>query len=256
MECFVMLKKVLVLFSLTYSLSIHAAQLPLWFLSDPATQAAMLVMHNVQVSSSVDYEYKLDFILDPRSKAFYNGQYEEYPSYANNIYGVLSVELNSLYTGDVDVRVSFNNVAGDTGFIQYTSPSMTFTLNENPGVTQRLTWYQPDFYTADDCVYYGGSSCDNPTNSQIDIQPWGTVEDGFFFELNMGIIDFVDIGAGQTGVGVNLTKGVSDLMTIRVGDGEYYDYDYLMVGNSVPVPASAWFFGSALIGLAGIKRKK
>jgi hypothetical protein len=26
--------------------------------------------------------------------------------------------------------------------------------------------------------------------------------------------------------------------------------------NPVPVPAAAWLFGSALIGLAGIKRKK
>ncbi len=33
-------------------------------------------------------------------------------------------------------------------------------------------------------------------------------------------------------------------------------FDNLTFTSSVPVPAAAWLFGSALIGLVGFKRKK
>ncbi|KKM03760.1 hypothetical protein LCGC14_1771180 [marine sediment metagenome] len=52
----------------------------------------------------------------------------------------------------------------------------------------------------------------------------------------------------------------SDIDTIKfytTNSGYFNDFvlDNIQVSN-VPIPAATWLFGSALIGLAGIKRKK
>ncbi len=52
----------------------------------------------------------------------------------------------------------------------------------------------------------------------------------------------------------------AEVITIRdrkSNTKEYYAGEQIVAGISeVPLPAAAWFFGSALAGLAGIKRKK
>ena len=54
-------------------------------------------------------------------------------------------------------------------------------------------------------------------------------------------------------VGDNLTFGFVAVATANNGSGVFYDN---LEFAPVPVPAAAWLFGSALIGLAGIKRKR
>jgi hypothetical protein len=46
-------------------------------------------------------------------------------------------------------------------------------------------------------------------------------------------------------------------MEIRTTFGDLWVLDYSeIVINSVPVPAAAWLFGSGLVGLVGIARRK
>jgi hypothetical protein len=59
---------------------------------------------------------------------------------------------------------------------------------------------------------------------------------------------------GATFASLGLTPGTYQWTW---GDGASADSYTLNIGaNAVPVPAAAWLFGSALIGLVGIKRKK
>jgi hypothetical protein len=62
-------------------------------------------------------------------------------------------------------------------------------------------------------------------------------------------------GMFHSGTSANTTAfGVSSAGSEVVG--VLHTGSYLVAPSSVPVPAAAWLFGSALVGLAGIKRKK
>lgn len=92
---------------------------------------------------------------------------------------------------------------------------------------------------------------------------WYDDGDGLF-SASLG--DSFDIFTAETFV------GEFDILTLAVlGAGLQWDVSYLLdfIGktdvlrlsvvssaSAVPVPAAAWLFGSALIGLVGIKRKK
>lgn len=59
-----------------------------------------------------------------------------------------------------------------------------------------------------------------------------------------------------SGVPVNAsTTSDFDLFFTTISNGGN-EYDYKFTWTTVPVPAAAWLFGSALVGLAGIKRKR
>lgn len=54
------------------------------------------------------------------------------------------------------------------------------------------------------------------------------------------------------------TLGAHKMFTIEFNTaGSHTSYDaFAVVANPVPVPAAAWLFGSALLGLAGLRKKK
>ena len=57
--------------------------------------------------------------------------------------------------------------------------------------------------------------------------------------------------------GVAAYDGVSlDLLTIELTDATATSFDNIALTSEVPVPAAAWLFGSALLGLVGVKRRK
>jgi len=60
------------------------------------------------------------------------------------------------------------------------------------------------------------------------------------------------IGAGMV-IGLNLHLITSDSSPLNADWSNQIIYNAV---NQVPVPAAAWFFGSALVDLVGIKRKK
>jgi hypothetical protein len=64
------------------------------------------------------------------------------------------------------------------------------------------------------------------------------------------VVDFAD-GVGALCGWWNLGNCVAD-----EGDAPYAQVDYTYEVSSVPVPAAVWLFGSALLGLAGVARRK
>jgi len=67
---------------------------------------------------------------------------------------------------------------------------------------------------------------------------------------------FVDIAITSDMVGDNLTFGFGATATRDNGSGVFYDNLEFAQVSQVPVPAAAWLFGSALLGLGVIKRKR
>jgi hypothetical protein len=67
---------------------------------------------------------------------------------------------------------------------------------------------------------------------------------------------FVDMAITADMVGDNLTFGFGATAANNNGSGVFYDNLEFAQVSAVPMPAAAWLFGSALIALAGIKRRK
>ena len=88
------------------------------------------------------------------------------------------------------------------------------------------------------------------------------IEHGFVYIYVGGIFDSSIV---LTGDGINSTAHLQDLSAFSnvteiliVPDdpaGLVYD-DFSFSPSAVPIPAAAWLFGSALLGLVGIKRRK
>lgn len=87
-----------------------------------------------------------------------------------------------------------------------------------------------------------------PSFVRIDIDGFGTGADfaNYAVSYRIGGEAFVDLAA----------IGVGDSFLITTLDTTASSQLYLSSVSSVPVPAAAWLFGSALIGLAGISRRR
>lgn len=88
-----------------------------------------------------------------------------------------------------------------------------------------------------------------------DFPAWGSFA---FSGITNDINDVANIHYSQTNpVQRELTPIESQIMSASGGNLEaWFDGTTFNVGAPVPIPATAWLFGSALIGLAGFKRKK
>lgn len=91
----------------------------------------------------------------------------------------------------------------------------------------------------------------NHISSQAQLAPGSSAEPGEVYHF--------DINATETTI-ENFDHNVQIKMLITDADLTYDTWGHLLVRNTevspVPVPAAAWLFSSALIGLVGFKRKK
>ena len=71
----------------------------------------------------------------------------------------------------------------------------------------------------------------------------------------MGVVEFLNTGPITTTM-IDIDKSVEELMKSFYSDTYSTDQFYTLAGNAIPVPAAAWLFGSALLGLVGIKRRQ
>lgn len=102
-----------------------------------------------------------------------------------------------------------------------------------------------------------------------DVKFWiGNVD---LLAFNLGGLDDTDIelisGMGSavtktaTASALPLTVGLDDLygnvlILKGLSSNDFFKFSSITVETVVPVPAAAWMFGSALLGLAGLKRKR
>jgi hypothetical protein len=82
------------------------------------------------------------------------------------------------------------------------------------------------------------------------LQNW-SFNDGFpstkvrFFNLQQDVLDSINLLGSLT------------IEIDRAGSYDYYGFDYAMLSDraAVPVPAAVWLFGSAMVGLFGMRRR-
>jgi len=67
---------------------------------------------------------------------------------------------------------------------------------------------------------------------------------------------FVDLNITADMVGDNLTFGFGAVATGTNGSGIFYDNLVFAQVSEVPVPAAVWLFGSGLLGLLGVARRR
>ena len=87
----------------------------------------------------------------------------------------------------------------------------------------------------------------SPAQGLTDPITFDLVNDFSFLMGNLG---------GVVALELTLSNGYFFNDLLDDADDYYYDDDYYEDYSEMPVPAAAWLFGSALMGLAGIKRRK
>lgn len=172
--------------------------------------------------------------------------------------------------GYAGLDVPFEPPFSDPGHIELTGYSITpfspagptssfsITLQNIGGPNPGQFDYSADwtYYGASGAVVINNVSCTNIPANMFDTSDFcgGTTHGGI--TTNGGFI-FVD--ALDTATQTPLAGPTSDAFDLRwtatTGSG-VYDWKLTFAPTAVPVPAAAWLFGSALVGLAGIKRKK
>jgi hypothetical protein len=80
---------------------------------------------------------------------------------------------------------------------------------------------------------------------------------------NPEVICFVDQACGSlfgsynnNVIGETVDFAITDLVYVSVPDGSTFTGNFSFTVSEVPLPATAWLFGSAMLGLFGVARRK
>jgi hypothetical protein len=88
------------------------------------------------------------------------------------------------------------------------------------------------------------------------------IDTEFNASFSQGIISDLYLGPETGGIAAHSTALISSSGTmipnggIRDDSGSFFIGSFLVTASPVPVPGAGWLFGSALIGLVGLKRQK
>lgn len=113
-------------------------------------------------------------------------------------------------------------------------------------------------YLGDDGVALGYYTLYDTDDSVIgDHAFYFSVEEGLFDLGDLALLGGLDITSESwmllaSAIGANVN---GDIIGQGLPAGGYIDQAFLLKASAVPVPAAAWLFGSALLGLVGIRRK-
>jgi hypothetical protein len=148
----------------------------------------------------------------------------------------------------VDVYFENTSNGGSIGLFGGGQSSMSFYLTD-----EGLMNNSGSFYI--DCCGEDYNASSPPVNTMsADIYPCAADGCSASALLNLLFVDYQAIGSAAS-LTFDNSPAASGLVYQQTDAFEGSVTMNLAVGN-VPVPAAAWLFGSALVGLAGIKRKK
>lgn len=169
-------------------------------------------------------------------------------------------------TGHLSATSASTTTYGADGFSFSGSSSSQATIDESSGVLQIASsdsWFQWEFivteYTTVSVSFSGllpedtsiSSSGSSLSMYECDFNCWGSspLSDNSSFLASPGIT-YVMYGGLNTEIGTITTSGSADA-----------NWSLNVTGTSaaapeVPIPAAAWLFGSGLLGLIGVARRK
>jgi hypothetical protein len=228
--------------ALVLSTSVNAAPIALWNINpNPAAPGQFL---NFDIGSSYDTDPSLSIVsysIDFDDGTNYTGT-DSSVSHAYSLFGVYNPTLTVGNTnGEIDA--STLTVYVNQGNLAPIANSGNYTL-----------------YQGDDLVLDGSSSTD-PNISQGDSivnYEWDLDNDGDYDAIGIApvISDTLLSTLGIDSLGTrNIHLRVSDIFgatSVTTAQLEVLDASL----KPVPVPAAAWLFGSGLIGLVGVARRK
>ncbi len=151
---------------------------------------------------------------------------------------------------DVDI-FSFNLVAG-----QAFSSNITFTGIFNPFDTRPVTTL---YWDKDDAGSYFPVATTDPfagAGTSFNFTPWAT---GNYFlavtgDANQGVDAF---GNRQSSAAFLTSEFVLGTSFAEFDNGSFTSFSYeVSTLGAVPVPAAVWLFGSGLLGLVGVARRR
>jgi len=146
-----------------------------------------------------------------------------------------------------------------------------FQENGNPGAVETLVYQQQAYAGETGLWYFGFDAKDGGAVSPASAEAFIKVLDGGFQPVTNGLIQLsttdisadwnryeavVDLSAIGPGA-VNVQFGFQTLTGNDVATTNFYDnVTWQQTSSVVPVPAAVWLFGSGLLGLVGVARRR
>ena len=148
----------------------------------------------------------------------------------------VTVEIN-LTTTILDIASGAFNITWDSSLLTFTDFSFT---PQNAGA---------DFFDFDIATFSPNS---------IENISFGTFSDGLNNEISIiGTLTFLAGVIDPSGTSVNIASNGSPWTRGPLGqEGIELNYTSAVITGVVPLPAAAWFFGTSLIGLLAVRRRK
>jgi len=153
----------------------------------------------------------------------------------------VNVVTGQTFTLDL-VGTDFNNGTLDGGGLNIGFDSSVITVTSVSVNT--VDW---EFFSTDGTIDNSGGSVNGITFNSFETRTGN---------LLFATVEFLAVGEGSSA----LSLSEFNLNPFASGGSAYTGLAFDQLGSvnvsAVPVPAAAWLFGSALVGLAGVKRRK
>lgn len=183
-------------------------------------------------------------------------------SVLNNSFTATSFNVDGLYATAAGDFVQYGDPGNMTGSVDPLTGQMIFDPTGRLAAVSALPMFYDRKWNVDDCDIVPSLGCANNGNTLY--ETFSTASATAFGGTGTATI----MGAPLTALGDVNGDGRTDYNAILVSGGQtgsewgaFYGAGYFEVWNvnivsAVPVPAAVWLFGSGLLGLLGIARKR
>jgi len=219
----------------------------------PGAQLTSSLGAHAQLTSSLG-NVGPDFTLDINER--FDSRLDQTVSGSDSVPDVVQVPVVDILIGSAGVQmgVTQTNSFTATGI----EGSLFYSL-EGSGITSSMPFLLPT---------------DGGVNLSFDLLDPGTwkfwfvdqaLENTFSTSLDLDLGLFYETFAGCGFLGTSSCSGSTDLLSVTAYDGDPFALDFNNITNlngfsievsAIPVPAAIWLFGSGLISLIGVARRK